>query len=64
MYQIPFFKARAEKKAKIIAEIDAMFAEMARIDERIAKHHREIEITRAETREILDRLKARHEAKK
>ena len=41
-----------------------MFAEIACIDERIAKHHREIEITSAETRGILDRLKAWHEAGK
>ena len=59
MYQCPFMKARAEKKAKMIAEIDAMFAEMARIDERIAKSQQESKIIRAETREILNRIKVR-----
>ena len=63
MYTFPFTKARAEKKAKLIAEIDAIFAEMARIDERIAASQQRTKIIRAETREILERLNTRNEAR-
>ena len=45
--------------AKAIAEIDAIFAKIARIDERIAKDQQETDRIHAETCKILERLKAR-----
>ena len=51
--------ANDKDAAKAIAEIDAIFAKIARIDERIDKDQQETARIRAETRVILERLMAR-----
>lgn len=59
MKETKFMEPTAGKTAKIASEIDAIFAKIDRIDERIAASQQRSKIIRAETREILDRLKAR-----